>query len=116
MDEKDCKVLISRDAICTHLGIGKKVFYDLVSAGLPARQLRSGRWVAHIDVIDGCTGKKSEVRFEESRFGDLKYFVCDISRARDQLDWQPRVKPGEGVPLLISWIQENRFLFIGGDR
>lgn len=53
MDEKDCKVLISRDAICTHLGIGKKVFYDLVSAGLPARQLRSGRWVAHIDVIDG---------------------------------------------------------------
>lgn len=53
MDEKDCKILISRDAICRHLGVGKKVFYDLVKSGLPARQLDSGRWVAHIDVIDG---------------------------------------------------------------
>ena len=52
MDEKDCKVLISHDAICTHLGIGKKEFYDLVSAGLPTRQLRSGRWVAYKHVID----------------------------------------------------------------
>jgi hypothetical protein len=53
MDPGECKILISRDAICQHLGIGKKVFYDLISAGLPAKQLRSGRWVAHIDVIDG---------------------------------------------------------------
>jgi hypothetical protein len=53
MDKNKCKILISRDAICQHLGVGKKVFYDLISDGLPARQLKSGRWVAHIDVIDG---------------------------------------------------------------
>jgi len=69
-----------------------------------------------IDLIDECTGKKSTVRFEESRFGDLKYFVCDIARARDRLEWRPRVKPDEGVPLLISWVQANRDLFAGGDR
>ena len=51
-----------------------------------------------IDLIDECTGKKSEVRFEESRFGDLKYFVCDIARARDQLGWRPRVKTRRGGP------------------
>jgi len=69
-----------------------------------------------IDLIDECTGKTSKLRFEESRFGDLKYFVCDIARARDQLDWRPQVRPNEGVPLLIAWIEENRHLFVGGDR
>ena len=53
MDSVECKILISRDAICRHLGIGKKEFYDLVKTGMPARQLSSGRWVAHSDVIDG---------------------------------------------------------------
>jgi hypothetical protein len=52
MDSGECKILISRDAICQHLGIGKKIFYDLIDDGLPARQLKSGRWVAHKHVID----------------------------------------------------------------
>jgi len=69
-----------------------------------------------IDLIDECTGKKSTVRFEESRFGDLKYFVCDITRARDELGWTPRVRPQEGVPLLIAWVEENRHLFVGGGQ
>ena len=69
-----------------------------------------------IDLIDECTGKKSTVRFEEPRFGDLKYFVCDIARARGELGWTPQVRPNEGVPLLIAWVEENRHLFAGGDR
>jgi len=68
-----------------------------------------------IDLIDGCTGRRSTLRFEESRFGDLKYFVCDIARARDQLGWRPRVRPGEGLPLLIAWVKANQHLFVGGE-
>ena len=64
-------------------------------------------------LIDDTTGKKSEFRFEEARFGDLQYFVCDIKRARSGFGWAPRVRPAEGVPLLLGWIQENRELFVG---
>lgn len=64
-----------------------------------------------IDLIDRITGRASDVRYAESRFGDLKYFICDITRAREQLGWQPRVRPEEGVARLLDWVQENRVLF-----
>ncbi len=68
-----------------------------------------------IRMIDETTGKQTEVRFEDSRFGDLEYFVCNIDRARSKLGWSPRVKPAEGVPLILQWVQENRALFGAGD-
>ncbi len=64
-----------------------------------------------IRLIDETTGRPSEVRFEDGRFGDLRYFVCDIERARTKLGWTPRVPPAEGVPLLLRWVQDNRGLF-----
>lgn len=66
-----------------------------------------------IALIDRTTGTKSTVKFEGPRFGDLKYFICDISRARAKLGWTPRVKPGEGVPRLIEWVKANPGLFSG---
>ena len=68
-----------------------------------------------IDEIDRVSGRKTEVRFEPSRFGDLKYFVCDITRAREGFGWEPRVPPAEGVPQLIEWVDANRELFSGGE-
>jgi CDP-paratose 2-epimerase len=68
-----------------------------------------------IDLIDECTGRKSDVQFQESRFGDLKYFVCDISRARSVLGWAPQVRPEQGVPLLVEWVEENLDLFSSDD-
>jgi CDP-paratose 2-epimerase len=64
-------------------------------------------------LIDATTGAKSDVRFEESRFGDLKYFVCNIEQARAKLGWSPQVPPAEGVPRLLRWVEENRDLFGG---
>lgn len=54
MEKSDCKILITRDAICKYLGVGKTLFSELIFAGLPAKKLRGirGNWVAHIDVID----------------------------------------------------------------
>jgi len=67
-------------------------------------------------LIADTTGRESEIRFEEARFGDLKYFVCDIERARSRLGWSPRVPPAEGVPRLIRWIEENPELFVGDTK
>lgn len=37
------------------------------------------------------------------RAGDIRYAVADISKARDQLGWQPKVGLGEGLKELADW-------------
>ena len=64
-----------------------------------------------IDLIDEITGRKSDVRFSEARFGDLKYFICDCRKAWEVLGWKPTIAPKAGVAMLIDWVRENRELF-----
>ena len=64
-----------------------------------------------IDLIAERTGRRPIVNMQASRHGDLKYFVCDSSKAHRQLKWRARVPPREGVGRLIDWIQENISLF-----
>lgn len=65
-----------------------------------------------ISLIDKITGKKSHINFDKDRFGDLRYYVSDINRAKKELGWEPKVLPEEGVANLIKWIQKNDRLFI----
>ena len=67
-----------------------------------------------IRLIDDHTGRKTEVRMEDARFGDLKYFICDIERARQKLGWHAEIRPRTGVRRLIEWAEKNRHLFQGG--
>lgn len=66
-----------------------------------------------LELIGEITGKKPTIKYEPSRLGDLLYFVCDISKAKQELGWKPKVLPREGVSNLISWIKENEKLFRG---
>jgi CDP-paratose 2-epimerase len=68
-----------------------------------------------IRLIDEITGRKTEVRKQDGRFGDLLYFICNIARARQTLGWQPQIRPNEGVPRLIEWAEQNQHLFRAGD-
>jgi len=65
-----------------------------------------------ITLIDEISGKKSNVKFDKDRFGDLRYYVSDISKAKKELDWEPRFLPEQGVRKLIDWIRGNENLFI----
>jgi len=65
-----------------------------------------------IEMIDEISGKKSNVRFEKDRFGDLKYFVSDITKAKKELNWEPKITPRKGITNLINWIKNNQNLFI----
>ncbi len=64
-----------------------------------------------IKLIGEITGKKSIVKFDKDRFGDLRYYVSDISKAEKDLKWQPEVMPREGVKKLIEWIESSQALF-----
>jgi len=66
-----------------------------------------------IELLRQVTGKDVTVQFEQDRYGDLRYFVCDITKAKDLLGWRPRVLPRAGIERLMDWIKENMHLFAG---
>lgn len=59
-----------------------------------------------LDLIERKTGKRTEIGFDEWREGDQKVYVSDITRARDTLDWEPRVDFEEGIERYLDWYQE----------
>lgn len=65
-----------------------------------------------IKLIDKISGKKSEVKFEKDRFGDLRYYVVNYGKFSEVTGWKPKVLPEEGVRKLIEWIKTNENLFI----
>ncbi len=64
-----------------------------------------------LELIGEITGKKPMISFSSPRLGDLLYFVCDISKAKQGLNWGPKVSTREGVSKLINWVKENEKLF-----
>ena len=89
-------------------------FYERGSAGI--YNIGGGRdhaisLLECIDLIEATTGRSNELRFQDARLGDLSYFVCDIARARMELDWHPSVEPADGVPRLLDWVRDNLNLF-----
>ena len=65
-----------------------------------------------IDILEKILGKKLEVKFEPDRHGDLRYFVCDLTKAEKSLGWKPVIMPEEGIRKLVAWIKENKNTFI----
>jgi CDP-paratose 2-epimerase len=49
--------------------------------------------------------------FKHWRPGDQPVFVADVSKARREFDWTPKVGVREGIERLVMWVQANRELF-----
>ena len=64
-----------------------------------------------IDLIGEILGKKPEIKFEKERLGDLRYFVCDIDKAKTKLKWEPEVPPQQGIKKMLEWLQTEQRLF-----
>lgn len=64
-----------------------------------------------IDIIKEMCEQEVEVKFEPDRYGDLRYFVCDIAKASEMLNWKPMVAPRTGIEKLFQWIKDERRLF-----
>ncbi|OFV67072.1 MAG: nucleoside-diphosphate sugar epimerase [Candidatus Syntrophoarchaeum butanivorans] len=66
-----------------------------------------------LDLIKEITGKEQTIVYENSRLGDLAYFVCDITKAKHELNWEPTVSNREGIERLVEWVEENKEIFRG---
>lgn len=45
--------------------------------------------------------------FDDWREGDQKVYVSDVSRAREALDWEPRVDFETGVERFVTWYRNR---------
>ena len=64
-----------------------------------------------LELLKDITGKVQLIHLGEERLGDLHYFVCDITKAKNTFGWEPTVMPKEGLSNLVSWVKENENLF-----
>jgi len=64
-----------------------------------------------LNLIEEISGIKPIINKEPARLGDLWYFVCDISKIKKEMGWEPQVTPKEGITKLINWINENLDIF-----
>ncbi|MDY6922515.1 MAG: SDR family NAD(P)-dependent oxidoreductase [Pseudomonadota bacterium] len=57
--------------------------------------------------IESLTGRRADVRFEDWRAGDQRYFVADASAARAALDLPRPIGWREGVADLARWLRSS---------
>ena len=57
--------------------------------------------------INQITGKDIAPIYAEPRAGDIKHSQADITRARADLGYDPKVSFAEGLRHTIEWYREN---------
>ena len=58
-------------------------------------------------VILKLTGSKSKLIYKELPNDDPKQRRPDITKAKENLDWEPKVDLEEGLTLTIDWIKKE---------
>ncbi|MCK4667461.1 GDP-mannose 4,6-dehydratase, partial [Candidatus Dependentiae bacterium] len=61
-----------------------------------------------VDILSGISGKEINPTFSESRFGDVKHSLADISKARSILKFEPVVKFKDGLEKTFTWFSEKQ--------
>jgi CDP-paratose 2-epimerase len=69
-----------------------------------------------LESLGAMTGIKQDIKHEPARLGDLWYFVCDTTKAKEKLGWAPKVSNEEGIRKLVDWIKDNKDIFGGGKK
>jgi CDP-paratose 2-epimerase len=59
-------------------------------------------------MIEGLRGTKPEVKFEDWRPGDQRYYVSNTAAFTSVTGWTPRVGPRAGIEALHGWLAAQR--------
>lgn len=63
--------------------------------------------LAMIRAIEEALGKRARIRFEPEAPGDVPVTFADVSRARAELGYEPRVHLPTGVPRFVEWYRKT---------
>jgi CDP-paratose 2-epimerase len=65
-------------------------------------------WVEFKPIIEKLLGKKIPTSQGDWRPGDQPVFISDIRKAKQILNWSPKVNVEEGISRLFNWVKENK--------
>ncbi|MCQ3936547.1 MAG: CDP-paratose 2-epimerase [Chloroflexi bacterium] len=68
-------------------------------------------WAEFGPKLETMLGKPIRVARGGWRPGDQRVFYADISKARRELGWEPKIGVDEGVQMLFDWVKANQRLF-----
>jgi CDP-paratose 2-epimerase len=68
-------------------------------------------WAEFGPILEKLLGKQIEVARSDWRPGDQRVFYGDFSKAKRELDWEPKIDLEEGIEMLFDWVKANRDLF-----
>jgi len=60
-----------------------------------------------IELLEAALGKKAIIERQPTQPGDVPITFADVSKARTKLDYNPRVKIEQGIPLFVDWFLKN---------
>ena len=64
-----------------------------------------------LNELKALTGKHEvEVDYQPTRSGDVRHSLADTKRARELLDFEPRVGLREGLQMTLDWWKQSRFM------
>ena len=61
--------------------------------------------------LEKLLGKKIEVGRGDWRPGDQRVFYANVSKAKNEMGWEPTISVEQGVNMLYEWVQANKNLF-----
>jgi CDP-paratose 2-epimerase len=64
-----------------------------------------------IESLEELLGRRIKYSFYDWRLGDQKIFISDSRKAKRDFGWMPQVTKGQGIKLLLRWVQDNEELF-----
>jgi UDP-glucuronate 4-epimerase len=79
-------------------------------AGFRAYNLGSGAPIdlrSLVEAIGGAAGTKLQVETAPVPLGDVDATFADISRARTELGWSPRMTLREGLATVLDWVRQH---------
>ncbi|MBL8063874.1 MAG: GDP-mannose 4,6-dehydratase [Anaerolineales bacterium] len=68
-------------------------------------------WAEFGPKLETMLGKKLNPARGDWRPGDQRVFYADVSKAKHELGWEPKINVDEGVTMLFDWVKANQNLF-----
>lgn len=63
--------------------------------------------IEFLNLLSEVTGSEYEIDFDDWREGDQRVYISDITRARDQLNWQPQTDLETGINRFVEWYSDR---------
>lgn len=68
-------------------------------------------WAEFGPLLEELASRPVAVNFADWRPGDQRIFVADIRKAKELLNWTPKISPQQGIRGLYAWVRDNPELF-----